>query len=119
MYVESFEKLSGNDRFEGFAVDLARELSQVLGFNFTFKLVDDGKYGSETSPGNWNGMLGEVHDGTADFVIADISITASRAAAFSFTIPWLNLGISILYIRPRPSIFMLRYLSTFRSPSLR
>ena len=43
MYVESFEKLSGNDRFEGFAVDLASELSQVLGFNFTFKLVDDGK----------------------------------------------------------------------------
>ena len=103
MYVESFEKLSGNDRFEGFAVDLAHELSKVLGFNFTFKLVDDGKYGSETSPGNWNGMLGEVHDGTADFVIADISITASRASAFSFTIPWLNLGISILYIRPRPA----------------
>ena len=118
MYVESFEKLSGNDRFEGFAVDLAYELSQVLGFNFTFKLVDDGKvmregglvvivnicqYGSETSPGNWNGMLGEVHDGKADFVIADISITASRASAFSFTIPWLNLGISILYIRPRPA----------------
>ena len=48
-------------------------------------------------------MLGEVHDGKADFVIADISITASRASAFSFTIPWLNLGISILYIRPRPA----------------
>ena len=43
MYVESFEKLSGNDRFEGFAIDLATELSQVLGFNFTIKLVDDGK----------------------------------------------------------------------------
>merc|ERR1711936_25448 len=103
MYVESKEKLTGNDQFEGFAVDLATELSKILGFNFTFKLVDDGKYGSETSPGNWNGMLGEVHDGKADFVIADISITASRASAFSFTIPWLNLGISILYIRPRPA----------------
>ena len=43
MYVESFEKLSGNDRFEGFAIDLATELSAVLGFNFTIKLVDDGK----------------------------------------------------------------------------
>merc|ERR1712128_228427 len=60
-------------------------------------------YGSETSPGNWNGMLGEVHEGVADFVIADISITSSRAAAFAFTIPWLNLGISILYIQPRPA----------------
>ena len=43
-------------------------------------------------------MLGEVADGVADFVIADISITSSRAEAFAFTIPWLNLGISILYI---------------------
>ena len=51
MLVESHKKLSGNARFEGFALDLASELSLVLGFNFTFKLVDDGKYGSETSPG--------------------------------------------------------------------
>ena len=43
MLVESHEKLSGNARFEGFAIDLARELSHVLGFNFTFTLVDDEK----------------------------------------------------------------------------
>ena len=48
-------------------------------------------------------MLGEVHEDVADFVIADISITSSRANAFAFTIPWLNLGISILYIQPRPA----------------
>ena len=45
MYVESFEKLSGNAMFEGFAVDLADELSKLLGFNYTFKLVEDGKVG--------------------------------------------------------------------------
>ena len=43
MLVESHEKLTGNARFEGFAIDLATELSALLGFNFTFKLVDDGK----------------------------------------------------------------------------
>ena len=43
MLVESHEKLTGNARFEGFAIDLATELSKVLGFNFTFKLVDDEK----------------------------------------------------------------------------
>jgi ABC-type amino acid transport substrate-binding protein len=101
MLVESHKKLSGNARFEGFAVDLAAELAGVLGFNFTFKLVDDGQYGKETSPGKWNGMLGEVMDGTADFCIADISITAARTTAFAFTMPWMNLGISILYVKPR------------------
>ena len=48
-------------------------------------------------------MLGEVWDGKSDFVIADISITSSRASSFAFTIPWMNLGISILYVRPRPA----------------
>ena len=43
MLVESHKKLSGNARFEGFAVDLAKELSVILGFNYTFKLVDDDK----------------------------------------------------------------------------
>ena len=43
MLVESHEKLTGNARFEGFAIDLATELSLQLGFNFTFKLVDDDK----------------------------------------------------------------------------
>ena len=43
MLVESHEKLNGNARFEGFAIDLADELSKLLGFNYTFKLVDDGK----------------------------------------------------------------------------
>lgn len=52
MYVESFEKLSGNDMFEGFAVDLAHELSLVLGFNYTIKLVDDGKVRRSTSNSN-------------------------------------------------------------------
>ena len=36
------------------------------------------QYGGESSPGNWNGMLGEVQREEADFCIADISITSAR-----------------------------------------
>ena len=43
MYVETKEKMVGNARFEGYALDMADELSKILGFNYTFKLVDDGK----------------------------------------------------------------------------
>ena len=46
-------------------------------------------------------MLGEVMDGTADFAIGDISITSVRASNFAFSMPWMNLGISILYVKPR------------------
>ena len=82
MLVESSQKLSGNDRFEGFAIDLAKELSSFLGFNFTFKLVDDGKYGSEISPGHWNGMLGEMDAQRS----AQISITTRLVVLISLNI---------------------------------
>ena len=101
MLVETHKKMTGNARFEGISIDLADEISKLLGFNYTIKLVDDGNYGKEVSPDNWNGMLGEVMDEVADFCIADISVTAERAQAFAFSMPWMNLGISILYVKPR------------------
>merc|ERR550532_1842247 len=59
-------------------------------------------------------MLGEVMDGTADFCIADISVTSQRASAFSFSMPWMNLGISILYVKPRAAApSMLAFLDPF------
>ena len=32
----------GNDRFEGFAVELMTEIAALLGFNITFQIVADG-----------------------------------------------------------------------------
>ena len=105
MLVENTKKLEGNARFEGFAIDLAAELAKKLNCNFTIKLVNPkgrgSRYGEELSPGVWSGMLGEVMDGTADLCIADMSITTKRASAFTFSMPWMNLGIGILYITPR------------------
>ena len=76
-------------------------------------------------------LVVKVMDGTADLCIADMSITTSRrlyffnfqnlfsyitltfkdaieitailslSAAFTFSMPWMNLGIAILYINPR------------------
>jgi ABC-type amino acid transport substrate-binding protein len=36
-------------------------------------------------------MIG-VENGGADFAIADLSITTSRASAVTFSMPWMNLG---------------------------
>ena len=48
----------GNDRYEGFVVDLAHEISIVLGFNYTIQITDG--YGSMDKSGNWNGMIREL-----------------------------------------------------------
>ena len=67
--------MDGNDRFEGFAIDLMTEIAAFLKFNVTFKLVDDGNYGSQDEHGNWNGMIEEVMIGTdnggADFAVGE------------------------------------------------
>lgn len=46
MRKDSPEKLTGNNQYEGYAIDLTHEISKILGFNYTFRLVPDGRYGS-------------------------------------------------------------------------
>lgn len=36
---------TGNDRFEGFCIDLLKGIAQQVGFQYTIKLVPDGIYG--------------------------------------------------------------------------
>ena len=61
MYRENSEALSGNERFEGYNVDLIDEVSKILGFNYTINIVADGKYGSYNAKNKtWNGMVGEL-----------------------------------------------------------
>ena len=93
------KNLTGNDRFEGFAVDLVKELSQQLGFNYVLKLSDDGHFGQQDGSGKWNGMIGELVDGTADLAAASLTITAKREQAIDFTHPFMNLGIAVLHKR--------------------
>ncbi|XP_014362024.2 glutamate receptor ionotropic, kainate 2 isoform X2 [Papilio machaon] len=101
MRKEASEKLIGNAQFEGYAIDLIHEISKVLGFNYTFKLAPDGRYGSynrETK--EWDGMIRELLEQRADVAIADLTITYDREQVVDFTMPFMNLGISVLYRKP-------------------
>ncbi|CAG2058693.1 unnamed protein product [Timema podura] len=100
---ESHTALMGNDRFEGFGIDLIHEISLMLNFNYTFEIQWDNAYGSyNESTKQWSGMLRKVIDGEADLAITDLSITSEREGGVDFTMPFMNLGISILYKKPVP-----------------
>ena len=109
MLKEDSETLVGNDRYEGFNVDLIEEISQILGFNYTIKLVADGNYGSfDKVKGEWSGMIGELQSQKADLVVADITITYEWEQGVDFTMPFMNLGVTILYKKPTkkdPNLF--------------
>ena len=91
----------GNNHYEGFNVDLIEEISQILGFNYTIKLVEDGSYGSfDKETQKWTGMIGELQSQKADLVVADITITYEREQGVDFNMPFMNLGVTILYKQP-------------------
>ena len=62
MHRKSDKVLYGNDRFEGYCLDLLKELSNILGFSYEVKLVSDGKYGAANDKGEWSGMVRELID---------------------------------------------------------
>lgn len=68
MFKKSDKPLYGNDRFEGYCIDLLRELSTFLGFTYEIRLVEDGKYGArDDASGQWNGMVRELIDHVSAF----------------------------------------------------
>ena len=85
--------------YRGFCVDLLKKVAEIVGFNYTIRLVEDGTYGSFID-GKWNGIVSELIDKKADLAVAGLTISYQREQAIDFTKPFLNLGISILYKRP-------------------
>ena len=66
----------GNDRYEGFAVDLINEIAKIVGFNFTIALANG--YGSRRQDGSWTGMIGEIVEGRADMAIGDMRFLMNK-----------------------------------------
>ncbi len=69
----------------------------------------DGNYGSvDKDTGQWNGMIGELLTQKADLAVADLTITYEREQGVDFTMPFMNLGVTILYKKPTakdPNLF--------------
>jgi len=83
-------------------MDLLEELASKLQCKFSIKMVADDKYGTyDPATGKWAGMIGEVVSGAADMAVADMSITAMREEAVDFSVPFMHLGITALYKKPR------------------
>nr|5CMK_A Chain A, Glutamate receptor ionotropic, kainate 2 [Rattus norvegicus]5CMK_B Chain B, Glutamate receptor ionotropic, kainate 2 [Rattus norvegicus]5CMM_A Chain A, Glutamate receptor ionotropic, kainate 2 [synthetic construct] len=103
LFKKSDKPLYGNDRFEGYCIDLLRELSTILGFTYEIRLVEDGKYGAQDDVnGQWNGMVRELIDHKADLAVAPLTITYVREKVIDFSKPFMTLGISILYRKGTP-----------------
>lgn len=86
MFRKSDTALFGNDRFEGYCIDLLKELAIILGFSYEIRLVEDGKYGAQDEKGQWNGMIKELIDHVSE------PLGGCRGLAVARLSPELSLG---------------------------
>lgn len=87
MMKKNHEMLEGNDRYEGYCVDLATEIAKHCGFKYKLTIVGDGKYGARDADTKiWNGMVGELVYGVRkSFLIKPLKMTDGRSGIwFSF-----------------------------------
>ncbi|KPJ04254.1 Glutamate receptor, ionotropic kainate 2 [Papilio xuthus] len=64
MLRESSNKLEGNNRYEGFGIEVIEELAKMNEFNYTFDIQADGVYGSyDSKTKKWTGMMEKIMDG--------------------------------------------------------
>ncbi|XP_071499997.1 glutamate receptor 4-like [Diadema antillarum] len=102
------ESYTGNDRYEGYCVDLLAQINEHHKFKFEIRARNDSKYGAMDANGNWDGMILELIKGDADIALAPLTINSDRERVIDFTKPYMSLGVSIMIKKPqntRPSVF--------------
>lgn len=61
MLKKNANQFEGNDRYEGYCVELAAEIAKHVGYSYRLEIVSDGKYGArDPDTKAWNGMVGEL-----------------------------------------------------------
>jgi len=100
-YLEVKDTGSGNDRYTGFIPELMKEIAKEKNLKYEFRLVADNKYGRKKNDGDWNGMIGELEDNTAQLAAAPLTISDERKRAVEFTEPFMDLGTVMLTKKPK------------------
>ena len=68
----------------GKSLDLMEAARKRVGFTYTLYIVEDGKWGNRVN-GSWNGLIRDVVDGKADFVMQLMNVIKKRAEDVEFT----------------------------------
>ncbi|KAH9630483.1 hypothetical protein HF086_000696 [Spodoptera exigua] len=104
---KEFRECTEDEKFEGFSVDLVKNIIRLLReekYNYTYKFIYDpdmvyGIYDQEKK--KWTGLVGYLLDKKADLAVCDLTITEERKKVVDFSVPFMSLGISILYTQDR------------------
>lgn len=78
--LKSGGNFSGDARYEGFCIDLLKEIARMVGFTYRIELVPDGKYGVyDYETGEWNGIVRQLMDKVSVWTGVYVRTSASLA----------------------------------------
>ncbi|KRY54325.1 Glutamate receptor 1, partial [Trichinella britovi] len=101
MYRKDADHYEGNEKFEGYCVDLLKLISEKIdNFPYRIQLAKDGRTGSPDANGNWDGMIGELLRGEADLAVSSLVSNRARERVVDFSKPFMTTGISIMIKKP-------------------
>lgn len=88
MLKDTSVELFGNDRFEGFGIDIIMELAALYGFKYEFIVQEDKHVGSviDADKNLWDGMIGKVMSGVSMRKIDVNAVGFSGIGTISFFI---------------------------------
>ncbi|CAG5114856.1 unnamed protein product, partial [Candidula unifasciata] len=109
------------DKYQGLAVDVLNAAISKIGYDkVSIDNHEEGVFGHEEKPGQWNGLIGEVQNKTADVALAAFTINSKLSTVVKFSYPFMQAGFRVLYKIPDswyPSEAMVTILRPF-SPGL-
>ncbi|XP_078660207.1 glutamate receptor ionotropic, delta-2-like isoform X2 [Branchiostoma floridae x Branchiostoma belcheri] len=98
---EPFVFKTDENVYTGFCIQLLKELSAMLDFDYLVYEGPDGKYGSLQEDGTWDGLMKDVIADEADLALGAIPVTPDREKTLDFTRQFMEASIGIL-VRQRP-----------------
>nr|XP_022295209.1 glutamate receptor ionotropic, kainate 2-like [Crassostrea virginica] len=93
-------------KYEGFCIDIMDAIAERLNFRYEVIQSPKNEYGNcdELSNGSvtCTGMVKMLVERQVDMAITGFTITHARAKYIDFTKPFMNLGITVLFRKPKP-----------------
>ncbi|XP_069974745.1 probable glutamate receptor [Penaeus vannamei] len=99
------ERGDGSVLLAGFYGKILDTLQEWTNFTYTCHHVQDGQWGSKVD-GEWNGMMKELLEGTADIAVSPLSITEVRSTAADFLYGLTTSSFKIIVRRPLNEDYM-------------
>ncbi|KAJ8936719.1 hypothetical protein NQ318_007078 [Aromia moschata] len=111
---EEGEILTGNNRYQGYSMDLITEIAKIVNFKFEFHVGNYGPSKLDPKKKKWTGLIGEILERRAHLAISDLTVTHQRREVVDFSMPYMTLGIGILHRKPaKEEVNMFAFLDPF------